>query len=325
MSLHNYLITNFDARKTIMSKKILITGSNGLLGQKLVYRLLKEANIEVIATSKGENRLNNQSGYIYDVMDVTEEQTVKEVILTHAPDVVINTAAMTNVDACETEKEACRKLNVDAVEYIINAMKLLPNSSHLIHLSTDFIFDGNNGPYRETDIPYPPNSVYAESKYLSEKLVEKSGLKWTIIRTILVYGVVDNMSRSNIVLWAKDALSKGKTINVVDDQFRTPTLSEDLAEGCVLAAMQGATGIFHISGKDFMSIIELVIMVADFWHYDKSLIHPSKTATLGQAAERPLKTGFILDKARMELGYKPHSFIEGLAIVDNQLKNNLII
>jgi dTDP-4-dehydrorhamnose reductase len=157
---------------------------------------------------------------------------------------------------------------------------------------------------------------------MSEKLVEKSGLKWSIVRTMLVYGVVDFMSRSNIVLWAKDALSKGKTINVVDDQFRCPTLSEDLAEGCALVALQGKEGIFHISGKDFMSIIELVRTVADFWQLDKSLIHPSKTATLGQAAERPLKTGFILDKARMELGYEPHSFQEGLAVVDQQLKEN---
>jgi len=305
-----------------MRKKILITGSNGLLGQKLVYRLLKEAGVEVIATSKGENRLKHQSGYIYNPMDVTDAQAVKDVLLKHAPDVVINTAAMTNVDACETERDACRKLNVDAVEYIIDAMKLLPGSPQLIHLSTDFIFDGNNGPYRETDIPYPPNSVYAESKFVSEKLVEKSGLKWTIIRTVLVYGVVDFMSRSNIVLWAKDALSKGKTINVVDDQFRTPTLAEDLAEGCILAAFQGATGVFHISGKDFMSIIELVNVIADFWHFDKSLIKPAKTATLGQPAQRPLKTGFILDKAISQLGYKPHSFLEGLAIVDEQLKAN---
>lgn len=305
-----------------MAKKILITGSNGLLGQKLVYRLLKGGDVEIIATSKGENRLRIQSGYTYQSLDITDEDSVKEVLLKHTPDVVINTAAMTNVDACETQQEACRKMNVDAVEYIIKAMKMQTNNPHLIHLSTDFIFDGNNGPYRETDIPYPPNSIYAESKYMSEKLVEKSGLKWTIIRTILVYGVVDFMSRSNIVLWAKDALSKGKTINVVDDQFRTPTLSEDLAEGCVLTALKGATGIFHISGKDFMSIIELVNIVADFWHFDKSLIHPAKTATLGQAAERPLKTGFILDKARNELGYSPHSFLEGLAIVDKQLKEN---
>ena len=199
-------------------------------------------------------------------------------------------------------------------------MQQMPNHPRFIHLSTDFIFDGNNGPYRETDIPYPPKSVYAESKFVSEHLVQKSGLGWAIIRTILVYGVVNNMSRSNIVLVAKKNLSQGKKMNVVDDQLRTPTLAEDLAEGCALAALKGVTGIYHISGKDFMSILELFYKVADFWHLDKSLITPVNTATLAQPAQRPLRTGFILEKAMRDLGYNPHSFIEGLEIVDRQLK-----
>jgi dTDP-4-dehydrorhamnose reductase len=301
-------------------KKILITGSNGLLGQKLVYRLLREPTVEIIATSKGPNRLVNQTGYTYESLDITNAQEVETAIKKHMPDVVVNTAAMTNVDACETAKEECHKMNVDAVQYIVNAMKKLPNNPQLIHLSTDFIFDGAKGPYRETDIPIPPKSVYAESKFESETIVKESGLKWAILRTILVYGVVDNMSRTNIVLWAKDSLSKKKNINVVDDQFRTPTLAEDLAEGCALAALKDASGIYHISGQDFMSILEMVHKIADFWHLDKSLINPIKTNTLGQPAERPMRTGFILDKARKDLGYNPHSFTDGLAIVDKQLK-----
>jgi dTDP-4-dehydrorhamnose reductase len=303
-----------------MSKKILITGSNGLLGQKLVYRLLSEKDVEIIATSKGPNRLIKQDGYAYQSLDITNADEVNIVLAKYVPDVVINTAAMTNVDACETEIELCRKMNVDAVQYLVDALKKQTNNPQLIHLSTDFIFDGKNGPYRETDIPYPPNSVYSESKLLSEKVVKESGIKWTIIRTVLVYGVVDNMSRSNIVLWAKDSLSRKKNINVVDDQFRTPTLAEDLAEGCLLAALKSATGIYNISGKDFMSILQMVQSIADFWHLDKSLINPAKTEDIKQPAPRPLRTGFILDKAMSELGYKPHSFTEGLTIVDKQLK-----
>jgi len=303
-----------------MAKKILITGSNGLLGQKLVRRLLNEPGVEVIATSKGENRLMKRQGYVYTMLDITDAKAVEAAFNKYMPDVVINTAAMTNVDACETAVNECHKMNVDAVQYIVDALKKLNNNPLLIHLSTDFIFDGKNGPYRETDIPYPPKSVYAESKFVSEKVVKESGLRWAILRTILVYGVVDNMSRSNIVLWAKDSLSKAKNINVVDDQFRTPTLAEDLAEGCALAALKDATGIYHISGKDFMSILEMVGKIADFWHLDKTLISPAKTDKLGQPAQRPLRTGFILDKAIKELGYNPHSFTEGLAIVDKQLK-----
>src|SRR3984885_6715382 len=190
-----------------MGKKILITGSNGLLGQKLVYRLLTEPGVEVIATSKGPNRLIKQDGYAYQSMDITNAQEVDAVINKFKPDVVINTAAMTNVDACETAIDECHKMNIDAVQYLVDAIKKQTNNAQLIHLSTDFIFDGKNGPYRETDIPYPPKSVYSESKFESEKVVKESGIKWTIIRTVLVYGVVDNMSRSNIVLWAKDSLS----------------------------------------------------------------------------------------------------------------------
>lgn len=304
-----------------MKKKILITGSNGLLGQKLVYRLLNEPDISIIATSKGANRIKVKEGYLFENLDITDSTAVGSVLNKHCPQVVINTAAMTDVDGCESSSEECHKLNVEAVQNLIDAMKCLQDNPQLIHLSTDFIFDGKNGPYRETDIPYPPQSVYAESKFVSEKIVMASGLRWTIIRTVLVYGVADDMSRSNIVLVAKKNLSNGKQMNVVQDQYRTPTLAEDLAEGCSLAALKGATGIYHISGKDFMSILELFNKVAEFWKLDKSLIKPVDTATLAQAAQRPLRTGFILDKATEELGYLPHSFTEGLEIVDRQLLN----
>jgi dTDP-4-dehydrorhamnose reductase len=131
------------------------------------------------------------------------------------------------------------------------------------------------------------------------------------------------MSRSNVVLWAKSALEKGDKINVVDDQFRSPTLAEDLAMGCFLIAEKEATGIYNLSGKDTMSILELVQTVADFYGLDKSLINPIKSNTLNQPAKRPPITGFILDKAKNELGYNPHSFLEGLQILDSQLKMNV--
>lgn len=297
-------------------RKFLITGSNGLLGQKLVYALLKRNDVEIIATSKGENRILQKEGYVYESLDITDKDEVREIFLKHKPHVVINTAAMTNVDACETQREACWMQNVTAVKNILDALTTL--NSQLIHLSTDFVFDGKHGPYKEDALPNPL-SYYALSKYESEKLVQKSSLKWTIIRTIIIYGVVDGMSRSNVVLWAKDALSKGQKIHVVNDQFRSPTLAEDLADGCILAAIKNATGIYHISGKETMSILELVERVADFYHLDKSLINPVQSSTLNQPAKRPPRTGFILEKAIKELGYEPHSFREGLEILTMQL------
>lgn len=297
--------------------KILITGSNGLLGQKLVYALLKHDDIDIIATSKGENRLRQKTGYTFDSLDITNEEEVDRVFAKHQPDVIINTAAMTNVDACESAKEECRKINIDAVACLIHECEKY--NTHLIHLSTDFIFDGENGPYKEDDKPNP-QSYYAKSKYKSEQLVQQSNIKWTIIRTIIIYGIVDGMSRSNVVLWAKESLEKGNTINVVDDQFRAPTLAEDLAQGCMSAAIKGATGIYHISGKDIMSILEMVYKIADFYRLDRSLVNPISTSSLNQVARRPPKTGFILDKAYDELGYEPHSFIEGLEILTPQLE-----
>jgi dTDP-4-dehydrorhamnose reductase len=309
-----------------MAKTILITGSNGLLGQKLIYALLdrnkKNADWNIVATSKGENRIIEKNGYTYYALDISKRDEVFSAVKKFHPEVIINTAAMTNVDACETQKEECFAMNVTAVQNFVDILEVWQPESgncHFIHLSTDFVFDGENGPYRETD-KTNPLSYYAWSKLEAEKLLEASKIKWAILRTIIVYGIVDNMSRSNIVLWAKDALEKGQKMNIVDDQFRSPTLAEDLAEGCLLCAEKGATGIFHISGKDQMSVLELVYRVADFWKLDRSLVTPSKSDTIKQPAKRPWRTGFIIDKAKKELGYNPHSFEEGLAVLDKQLQ-----
>lgn len=304
--------------------KILITGSNGLLGQKLVYKLRNAKDITCIATARGENRLVKQDGYIYETLDITNEKNVAEVFIKHKPDIVINTAAMTNVDACETEKDACWAMNVTAVHNQVKSLEILKNNNtgykpHFIHLSTDFIFDGTHGPLDEKEKPNPL-SYYAESKLAAEAIVQGCSLDWAIARTVLVYGIVDNMSRSNIVLWVKSNLEQGKTINVVDDQFRTPTLAEDLADGCILIAQKRATGIYNISGKDFYSILELAQVVADYYKLDKSLIKPSKSADIKQPAKRPPITGFIIDKAKKDLGYDPHSFTEGIKILEDQIR-----
>ena len=274
--------------------KILVTGSNGLLGQKLIKLLAGKNNVELLATSKGENRFKNKEGYSYQALDITNREEVFNVVNGFEPDAIINTAALTNVDTCELEREKCWDLNVNAAKYFIEASE--KNNIHLIHLSTDFVFDGEDGPYQESDQPNPI-SYYGESKYQAEKLLEASTIKWSIVRTIIVYGVVADRSRSNIVLWAKETLEKGNPLTIVDDQFRTPTFAEDLAMGCYLIAEKKAEGIYHISGKDTMSIIDLVYKVADFYGLDKSMITPVKSVLLNQAAKRPPKTGFIINKA----------------------------
>ncbi len=295
--------------------KIMVTGSNGLLGQKLIHALVQDSDVEVIATARGENRLKAQSGYTYYSLDVCDQSQVLELCLALKPEVIIHTAAMTQVDDCEDQQEVCWQLNVSAVDHLITACDAI--NAHLVHLSTDFIFDGAAGPYDEM-APANPLSFYGKSKLAAEKLLLDSSISYTIIRTVLVYGVAEDMSRSNIVLWAKSALERGQPLRIVSDQFRTPTLAEDLARGCILAANQRAQGIYNISGKDQMSVLELVKRVAAYFNLPTDQISEVSTDELNQKARRPKITGFVLDKAERELGYEPHSFEEGIALIMSQ-------
>ncbi|KPM49113.1 SDR family oxidoreductase [Jiulongibacter sediminis] len=298
-------------------KKILITGSNGLLGQKLVELLKNEGKSEIIATARGENRLPYTDGYTFKKMDITDREEVLSVIKAAKPDVVINTAAMTNVDQCESDKDNCWAQNVTAVEYLIEACKA--SDSFLLHLSTDFIFDGTEGPYKE-EAEANPLSFYGWSKWAGEKLILHSDIKWAIARTVLVYGIAHDMSRSNIILWVKKSLEEGKKINVVTDQWRTPTLAEDLAKGCALIAEKEAAGIFNISGEQLLNPYQMANLTADFFNLDKTLIAEATAATFSQPAKRPPKTGFDISKAKKVLGYQPKSFQEGIALLAEQIK-----
>ncbi len=295
-------------------KKVLATGSNGLLGQKLSDLYLHIPEVDFMATALGKSRHPSKK-LAYTEMDVTQEEQVEKVVASFQPDCIIHAAAMTQVDDCEDNKALCDLLNVESVKFVSKAAQKL--DAQLIHLSTDFIFDGEKGPYKETD-QANPLSYYGHSKLRAEEYLQKYGQNWSILRTVLVYGLVHDMSRSNIVLWAKNALSAKQHIKVVDDQFRTPTLAEDLAMGCRLAEKKKAQGIFNISGKDFMSIYELVERVAKAFNLDMENVERVSSTTLNQKAKRPPKTGFDLSKAEKILGYQAKSFEEGIALIEAQ-------
>ncbi|HET8858586.1 NAD(P)-dependent oxidoreductase [Marivirga sp.] len=296
--------------------KILITGSNGLLGQKLVKLITEQSNHELIATARGKNRLPNESGYVFESLDISNEQQVMDVVGKYKPDVIINTAAMTNVDQCETERDDCWELNVTAVEHLIKASE--KHNAFLLQLSTDFIFDGNDGPYTE-EAKANPVSYYGESKLAAEKLILESKIDWAIARTVLVYGIAHDMSRSNIILWVKKSLEDGKDIQVVDDQWRTPTLAEDLAKGCLLITEKKAKGIYNISGDDFLTPYEMAVKTAEFFNLPQNTMTKSDSTKFQQTAKRPPKTGFILEKAKKDLGYKPHTFEQGIKVLADQM------
>ncbi|MEN8249441.1 MAG: SDR family oxidoreductase, partial [Bacteroidota bacterium] len=232
------------------------------------------------------------------------------------PDVVIHTAAMTQVDDCELNQEDCKVSNIEAVKNVVKGCEAV--NAHLVHLSTDFIFDGSEGPLTEEADPNPVN-FYGETKLEAEKIIMASDINWAIARTVLVYGIVQGLSRSNIILWVKENLENKNTLKVVDDQWRTPTLAEDLAMGCWLLAKNKTKGVYNISGNDMLTPYDMAQKVAEFFKLENQYITRANSATFTQPAKRPAKTGFIIDKAINDLGYQPHSFKEGIEVIATQI------
>jgi dTDP-4-dehydrorhamnose reductase len=291
--------------------RILVTGSNGLLGQKLTDVFLAQHDIVWLATGKGVNRHPQKEKMSYQSMDICNPKEVDDVIEAFQPTVIIHTAAMTQVDDCEFDKERCVTLNINAVTHL--AKRSTEKGFRLVHLSTDFVFDGTKKMYDEEDIPNPL-SYYGWSKLEAEKKVQELAHNYAILRTVLVYGKVADMSRSNIMLWAYNTLKEGKSAKVVDDQFRTPTLAEDLAMGCFLAAKGTEIGIFNIAGPEFLSVYELVARIASMYGFSMSAIEKVSSETLNQPAKRPPITGLDISKAKSVWGYTPHSLEEGIRI-----------
>ncbi|UOG74101.1 SDR family oxidoreductase [Hymenobacter tibetensis] len=300
--------------------RVLITGSNGLLGQKLVSLLRQQPDVELMATSRGSNKLAGLYPEVrFVALDVTNQVQVAAVIGQEQPTHLIHTAAMTNVDECELNQEACWLQNVTAVEHL--AAACAAHNVHLTHVSTDFIFSGEKGPLAEDAVPAPIN-FYGQSKLAAEQVVQSSLGPWVIIRTVLVYGTAHDYGRTNIVLWVRDSLRAGKQIKVVDDQFRTPTLAEDLAKGCWLAARHNATGVYHISSSELLTPYQMALQVATYFKLDSSLITRVDSSTFSQPAKRPPRTGFIISKAQTELGYQPHDFQSGIALLAQQTQES---
>ncbi|MDC1244117.1 SDR family oxidoreductase [Crocinitomicaceae bacterium] len=293
--------------------KILITGSNGLLGQKIVRQLSNNSKLNYLATSQGQNRNIACPSTNYSSLDITNTVEVSNTISKYSPDYIIHTAAITNVDYCELNTSECEKVNVTGTKNLFDAAK--KNGTHFLFLSTDFVFDGKKGNYKETDKPNPL-SVYAKSKLDGELILMNSNYSnWSIARTIIVFGEGENLSRSNIVLWAKEALSRGKALNIIDDQFRAPTWADDLAWGCIQICVQKRKGIYHLSGPESMSIFDLVMRIGSFFKLDTSSVNRTDSSSLNQPAKRPPITGFDLSKSKKDLGYEPKTLEESLLLL----------
>jgi len=289
--------------------KILVTGANGFLGYYLTEQLLKK-KFSVIATSKGKCRLPfiGNKNFNYATMDFTDPFSVHDVFGKFEPEAVIHAGAMSKVDECELNQWGCYLANVEGtLALLLNAAEY---RSQFIFISTDFIFDGERGNYKEDDEPNPVN-FYGKTKLEAEDAVKEYEYNWAIVRTILVYGKPFT-GKGNILTVVKEKLEKGEEYKVVDDQLRTPTYVGDLAKGIVSIVEKKATGIYHISGKDKLTPYEMACRTADHTGLNKSLIKKVTATEFTQPAKRPPRTGFSIEKAGIELGFEPLSFDEGL-------------
>lgn len=294
-------------------QKVLITGANGFVGYYLAKQLLK-SNHFVIATGKGACRLPFASPhpiairFIYETLDFTNDEEVKNVFEKHQPNVVVHCGALSKPDECELNKEAAFLTNVTGTINLLNAATKF--KSFFIFLSTDFVFSGEDGMYKEEDKRKPVN-YYGQTKLLAEDEVQQYKWDWAIVRTVLVYGK-PFLSRQNILTNTANALQKGEELKIFDDQVRTPTYVEDLANAIISIINKKAKGIYHVSGEDVMTPYGIAVAVAHHLHLDASLIEKVTEKDFDQPAKRPLKTGFDISKAKRELDYSPVSFEEGL-------------
>lgn len=293
---------------------ILVTGSNGLLGQHLCAQLISSGH-QVVGIGRGANRLTQLQSLRYEEVDITDGVHLQTVVKKVSPECIVHAAAMTQVDQCEEDKQSCYNINVSATRFLIDVAIEL--GCRLVYISTDFVFDGLGGPYSEEDEPAPVN-YYGSTKLAAEKAVMESGLQWSIVRTVLVYGEVLEGTRSNIIKWVKENLEQGKPIKVVSDQYRTPTFIDDLADGIVRVVEKKAEGIYHISGGEGLSPYDMALKTAAFYKLNASLIEKVDASTFQQIGKRPLRTGFDISKARRELGFEPRSFDDSLQLLQKQ-------
>jgi dTDP-4-dehydrorhamnose reductase len=290
---------------------VLVTGANGLLGQNLVRGLLRK-NHRVTAVGRGPSRLAVERTELlkYIQIDLTQDTAgFEEDLLRSNPDAIVHAAAMTQVDQCELERDLCYQTNVKGTATILRIAEQC--HCHFIYISTDFVFDGRKGNYVEEDYLGSVN-WYGSTKILAEQMVCASKIKTSILRTCLVYGATSLGSRANIITWVKSKLERNESIQVVDDQIRTPTYVADLCQGIGLVLESGASGVYHISGKDTLTPFEMAIMTARFLRLDKSLIERVDATTFTQLAKRPIKTGLVIEKARTRLEFDPLNFDDGL-------------
>ena len=270
-------------------KKILVIGANGFVGRRILDNLSENGACEVFGCSLHPD-IRPEGTHTFVRLDINDYPAVEALF--------------------EQHREEAYAINVSAVENLAYCCE--HQGSRLIHLSTDFVFDGRSDRlYTEEDLPAPLN-YYGVTKYQGEQAVASICRNYAIVRVVVVYGKALPGQHGNVLQLVKNRLEAGQEIRVVADQYRTPTWVEDIADGVERLVHTDDSGIYHICGAEYLSIAEMAYRVADYFGLDRSLICPVTTEEMKEATPRPRNSGLSIDKAKRELGYRPHTLEEGL-------------
>jgi dTDP-4-dehydrorhamnose reductase len=296
-----------------MLSTIAILGTGSTTAGALIPMLLQETGAFLHLITGSDVELAHDRVQVSQ-LDVTDRAALKEAMLARMPQVVINLAALTNVDECESDKKLAWKLNVTLVENLVRICRAA--DAHLVHLSTDYVFDGEKGPYTEADVPSPLN-YYGKSKLAGENAITTSGIEATIVRTNVLYG--PNPSRPDFVHWVLSCSERGLGIRAASDQFGNPTYVDDVAEAIVRLIDRKLTGLFHVGGAEYISRFEFAKRVARTFKLDESAVEPVHSADLAQVARRPLRAGLVSLKAETELRMRFRGVDSGLVSLRHAL------
>lgn len=297
-------------------KSICVTGGNGLLGTKLL--VLAHPKYRIISLDCQNAPLLQAPSIEYIQCDITDREKLDQIFSRTRPQAVFHTAAFTDVDRCELKREKCWNVNVVGTENVALACRSI--GAKMIHISTDYVFDGTNGPYTEEDIPNPI-SYYGKTKWESEQVVKRILEDFVIVRTTVLYGFFPGV-RLNFVTWLIEKLKNHASVDITEGQYGTPTLADDLAKALLMLFEKGKRGIYNGVGREWVNRYVFAQKIAEVFGLDRSLICPTVAEQLKQPAPRPKKGGLKIDKIVRELGISFSNVEEGLCIMKKQMEDS---
>lgn len=287
--------------------RFLVTGANGLVGSR-ACALLEQAGHEVVGLGRGPRRTGG--GFRYVACDMTSEPELAAALEAAAAEVILHCAAMTEVDACEKEPERAYAANVTAVAGVARWARKA--GAHLVHVSTDYVFDGEAGPYDEQALPNP-RGVYALTKHMGEQAARTFLPGCAIARTAVVYGWPPVEGRLNFGAWLVTALGKGQPVRLFEDQFVSPSLADSVAAMVVELGERRLGGVWNTCGAEVVDRVSFGRALCEVFGFDPALITPTRLADMKLPSPRPLRSGLKVDKARTNLRAWPLPLAESLA------------